>query len=510
MAISTAIDTTRVSRVVGYKVSQGNFNPITPYLPQRIAILAEANTANQATLDENPYEFISAKEVAEKYGYGSPMHKIARILRPLSGNLLGGIPTIAYPVAEAVGATAGVYTLGIAVATTVTANATHKLYINGRNNIDGESFDFQVIKGQSQADVQDTIVDTINNVINSGYTAAEATTNVTITTDWKGATAILDLRIDVQGNASGIVYSEVSNVDGTGSPTITATLNKFGENWNTIVINSFGTSTLDELETFNGVPDPTTPTGRYEPTVFKPFVALFGSKLSDKDDVVAITNANERKDQATNVLCPAPNSEGFDFEAAANMCMTIAPIAQNFPHLDNSAKSYPDMPIPSDEVIGDFKDYDARDFMVKKGASTVNITNGKYTVQDCVTTYAPDGEAIPKFRFTRDLNIDWNYAFNWIIVMKRDIQDKAIIENNAPTRVSDTVSPKQGKQLLISHIEAMERLALIADSAFSIASIQVGINETNPARLDFFNRYKRTSTAHIVSADTQVDFNFPS
>ena len=56
----------------------------------------------------------------------------------------------------------------------------------------------------------------------------------------------------------------------------------------------------------------------------------------------------------------------------------------------------------------------------------------------------------------------------------------------------------------------MAELALIADVDFSIDSIQVGINESNPARLDFFNRYKRTSTAHIVSADASVDFNFSS
>ena len=64
------------------------------------------------------------------------------------------------------------------------------------------------------------------------------------------------------------------------------------------------------------------------------------------------------------------------------MCATLAPVAQNSPHLDNSAKQYPDMPTPSDELIGDFSDYDARDFMVKKGSSTVNIVSGKYTVQE--------------------------------------------------------------------------------------------------------------------------------
>jgi len=506
--ISTAIDVTRVSRVVGYKIKPGNFAPTTPYLPQRIAILGEANTANQGTLDTDPYEFITAKEAAIKYGYGSPLHQMARILRPVSGNPLGGIPTIAYPQESDTGATAAVYTLGIAVATTVTKNATHKIIINGRDNIDGVSYSFNVVNGESQTDVQDKVVDAINNVLAAPVTAAEATADVVITTKWKGATAILSVEIDTQGEDAGIVYSEVTNVNGTGVVVLTNALAAFGENWNTIVINPYGAAQFDVLEAFNGVPDPTTPTGRYEPIVFKPFVALYGSLLSDKDDIVAITNLAARQDQVTNVHCPAPNSKGFAYEAAANMCMTFAPIAQNYPHLDNSAKTYPDMPVPSNGDIGDFSDYNARDFMVKRGSSTVSLRSGKYSIEDFITTYAPNGENLPKFRFARDLNIHWNYEFNWRLVMIRDVQDKTIVPNDSPSRVSDTVSPKQGKQLLISHINSMAELALIADVAFSEKSILVEINETNPARLDFFNRYKITSTAHIVSSDVEIDFNF--
>lgn len=510
MAISTAIDLTRVSRVVGYKLKPANFSPNTPYLPQRIAVFGEANTANQSGLDTDPYEFINAAEVAEKYGYGSPLHQIARILRPISGNPLGGIPTVAYPQAEAGGATAGVYKLGVTVATTVTENATHKIYINGRDSIDGVSYDFPVVEGQSASDVRQSIIDAISNVIASPVTAVENVSDVDITTKWAGATATVNVRIETQGKSAGIVYAEVSNTAGTGTADISTALTLFAENWNTIVINPYGSSVFSTLETFNGIPDATNPTGRYVANVFKPFVALYGSVLSDKDDVVAVTNVSARKSQVTNVHCPAPNSEGEVWEAAANMCMTWAPIAQNNPHLDNSNQQYPDMPIPSDENIGDFSDYDARDYMVKRGSSTVNLKSGKYTVQDFITTYAPDGETPPKFRFVRDLNVDWNYAFSWLIIMDRDILDKTIVPDNTPASVSGTISPKQCKQLLISHINTMSRLALIADPDFSIDSIEVGINESNPARLDFFNRYKRTSTAHIVSSDAEVDFNYSS
>ena len=509
--ISTAVDATRVSRVVGYQVEPGDFEPVTPYLPQRIVILGEANTANQSSVVETEeFEFISAKEVGDKFGYGSMLHQIARILRPLSGSRLGGIPTAIIPQLAAGGSTATVIKKSLTVATTVTENATHKLIINGRDNIDGQSYSYSVVKGESDADVRAKIIDAVSNVIGAPVTAAENVNDIDFTTKWTGeSSAELNISFDVGDKPAGIVYAEVSKVDGAGEPAIANALTVLGgEAWNTLVINPYGASKFDDLETFNGAPDVSTPSGRYTSTIFKPIMALFGTVLSDKDDVVAITNAAARRSQVTNVHCPAPASKGFTWEAATNMCVTYAPVAQNTPHLDNSNEYYPDMPVPANGAIGDFQDYDARDFMVKKGSSTVNLTNGRYTVQDFVTTYAPDGDPLPKFRFVRDLNLDWNIQFGWRIIMERDIQDKAILPDNNPSRVDNTITPKQVKQLLISYIGEQAANALIADVPFSEDSIEVGINQTNPARIDIFFKYKRTSTAHIASTNAEVDFNF--
>jgi phage tail sheath gpL-like len=509
MAISTAVSLDRISRVVGYKLKAGSFGTITPNLPQRIALLGEANTANQAGVDENqPFPFINSKEVGDKYGYGSPLHIMSRILRPISGNILGGIETIIYPQLEAGGGTAGIYKLGVTVATTVTQNATHRVVVSGRDNIDGVSYAFTVSVGDSAADVRQAIVDAIANVLSSPVTAAENVNDVDFTTKWKGATAALNIRVDDGGKPAGIVYAESSNTAGTGEPSIANALVAFGNEWNTLVINPYGAVQFSALEAHNGVPDPDTPTGRYSSTNFKPYVALFGSLLSDKDDVIAITDAAARKDQVTNVLCPAPNSEGFAFEAAANMCGTCALIFNNTPHLGNGGRPYPDMPVPIDGNIGDFVDYNARDFMAKGGSSTVLLKAGKYNVQDFETTYHPDGEIPAKFRKVRDLNVNWNIAFGWNIVQERDIWDKAIIADDAPTIVGDTISPKQGKQLVFSYADDLESRALIADAEFTKDSALVGINGTNPARLDTFFRTKLTSTADIVSSDVEFDFNF--
>lgn len=509
MAISTAISQDRVSRVLGYKIKKANFRPDTPYLPQKIAILGEANNANQAGLDTTPFEFISAKEVADKFGYGSPLHQMARILRPVSGGMIGGIPTIIYPQISDVGATATMIKLGIAVATTVTENATHKLIINGRNNIDGISYAFDVVKGDVQADVQQRVIDIIAGVLTAPVTAVANLTDIDITTKWNGISSTeFNIEVDVQNKPAGVIYSEISKTDGAGVVNIVTSLDLFAENWNTLVLNPYGDSKWEDLENFNGVPDPDAPTGRYNPIQFKPFVALSGSVLSTKAALIALTDASARKSQVTNVLCPAPNSKGFTWEAAANMAVTHILIAQDMPHLGNGNKAYPDMPIPIDENIGDFADYENRDYLVKRGCGTVLLKADKYFVQDFVTTYHPNGENPPKFRKVRDLNIDWNIGFGWLMIMERDIQDKALVGDDSAVRVDNTISPKQAKQLVISFINEKVGLALINDAAFSEDSIEVGVNQTNPARLDVFFRYKRTSTADIVSADVEVDFSF--
>jgi phage tail sheath gpL-like len=510
--ISTAVDVTRVSRVLGYKVYPANFEVLTPYLPQRIVILAEANHANQAALDVSAYQFINSKEVGEKYGYGSPMHQIARILRPQSGDPLGGIATIAIAQQEATVSTAATYVLGVTVATTVTKTCQHTLFINGRSSIDGQTYTYTVEEGDDTADVVAKIAAAINGVMRAPVTATAGTGIVTIVAKWYGATGVLIVREETYGESAGIVYAETSNTDGTGAADISDALLLFGENWNTLVINSYGAgaanSIFEALEAFNGIPDPQTPTGRYTPTQFKPCLAFYGSLLADKDDLVAITNDEDRIDQVTNVLCPAPNSEGFPWEAAANVVRLVAPISQNFPHLDVGGKSYPDMPTPEDGDVGDFGDYNARDYLAQMGCSTVLLSAGKYTIQDLVTTYAPDGDPLPKFRFVRDLIVDWNVAYNSLLLMATYIWDKTIIPNNTPVNVADTIKPKGAKQLYTDMFKGLESLALLADSEFSKASLLVGINATNPARLDIFFRYKRTSTAHIVSNDAAVDFNY--
>ena len=503
--ISTSVGIERISKVVGYGLKKGRFNTETPYLPQRIAILGEANTANQVGLTINPVEVTSAAESGVLFGHGSPIHSVMRILRPLSGDGVGGIPTIVYPQISNVGATATVRTF--TVVGTVTKNATHTLEINGRDSIDFKPYSFSVVIGETATQVATKVKNLINSVTNAPCTATNTAGVITITSKWKGETsAQLLVNINTGSIASGVSYSQTASVDGSGLVDLSSTLLSFGDEWNTIVINTYGEGQFDVLEQFNGVPSNTNPTGRYSGLIFKPFVSFSGSNLASKDSLALITDNVARIDQVTNVLCVAPNSKNFKYEIAADLVLTLAPIYQNTPHLDESRILSTDISLPSNGDIGDMKDYNNRDFLVKKGCSTVLNKNGQYQVQDLVTTYHPDGEIPLQFSYPRNLMIDFNVAYKYRLLEELYLTGKTIVSDSQLVTVGDCIKPNEWKALVSDMFDQLAQSGLINEPEFSKQSVVVNISTINPNRFETTFSYKRTGTVRISSTTATVGF----
>lgn len=504
----TAISQDAVSRIVGYKILKGDFSTTNPNLPQRIAIIGEANDANQTGLDLDGTELTTAKQAALLYGYGSPIYQVMRILKPLSGSGVGSIPIKAYPQEAAVGATAKV--LEITPTGSATGNATHTLVVNGRSGFDGQNYSFVVASGDSEAVIAGKMSDALNAVLGSPVigTVDAGPDRTVATSKWLGLTADdITISVDTNGDAAGVTYAVVSTASGAGTPAVAGSLAKFENEWNTIVINSYGTvsATMDELEEYNGVADPNNPTGRYEPTVFKPFVALTGTTDSVLANLKAIGNA--RKDEMTIALCVAPDSLSLPLEVAANMAEQYAVVAQDAPQLDVQDKFYRDIHVPTSS-IGDMENYTERDLLVKAGVSTVSKVNGKYRIYDFVTTYHPDLELPPQFRYPRDLNIDWNIRFGEEILVETYVLGKAIAGETDIVTAVEIVKPSMYKQNLLSYATSLSQRALIADAAFMQSSIIVEIDGVNPNRINSSYSYKRTGFGRIASTTATAGFNF--
>lgn len=502
---SDAVGVDLISKVVGYNIVKGNFSNETPNLPQKILIIGEANEDNQSSVSfDTKYEITSAQQAGETFGFGSPIHMAMRILRPFSGSGVGSIPTIVIPQEKASGATAK--ELLIEVTGTATKNATHTVVINGRYGLDGTSYDFTVNTGDTASEIHAKIEDAINGVLGCPVTAAATDYEVTCTTKWNGLTANdVNITIDTNDIDAGVTYSVTVDQAGAGTPALTDTLAAIGNDWFTVVVNTYGTVTavLNSLEDFNGIPDPVNPTGRFTSTLMKPFFAFTGSTAEDPSTVT-----NSRLDDVTIVICPAPLSDGLPLEAAANAAALYAPQAQNNPHMDISGQSYPDMPVPSDGLIGSMATYTNRDTIVKKGCSTVELVAGKYVIADFVTTYHPVGEIPPQFRYVRNLTVDFNIRFKYYILEELYVVNKAITDNNTTVTVSGVIKPVQWKQILFSLADQLASASLIADPTFMKDSTTVSIGTTNPDRFETFFRYKRTGFSRISSTTAEAGFNF--
>lgn len=169
MAISTAVPANDVSRTSGYQLDKGNFSTGAPYLPQQVVILAEANNANQGTIITTPVQITSAAQAGQTYGYGSPIHAIARQLLPK----IGGIPVWVMAQLAASGATNTVIVWAISGA--ATANQTHYINIAGRETLDFAPYSVAIANGDTGDLIATKYFNAVNSVLGSPVTATHAT-----------------------------------------------------------------------------------------------------------------------------------------------------------------------------------------------------------------------------------------------------------------------------------------------------------------------------------------------
>jgi phage tail sheath gpL-like len=468
----------------------------------RIVVLGEANDENQDDLITDKFEITSAQQAGQRYGFGSPLYAMARILLPLSGAGISGIPIIVMPQAAPDGATTKI--LHVTPVGTATDNGTHYLKIAGRDGLEGEFYAININTGDTADVITDKMRDAVNAVLGAPVIGTSTDYEGIFESKWSGLTAEeLNITVDTGTKDLGITYTVTSEQSASGTPSIAGALAQFGNDWNTIVINGYGlqSTIMAALEAFNGIPDPVNPTGRFAGIIMKPFIALSGSVLNDPS---SITDA--RKDNVTIAVCPAPGSAGFSFEAAANMGALFGPIVQNSPELDVSGLFYPDMPTPT--AIGDMADYNFRNSILKKGCSTVDLVSLRYKIMDFVTTYHPVGETPPQFSYCRNLMLDFNVRFSYYLLEQLYLVDHVIAADDDTVNATKVVKPKTWKQVVKELAADLVSRALVVDLAFMQASITVNLDTANPNRLNTFFKYKRSGFARVSSTVAEAGFNF--
>ena len=503
MAISTAIGSERRSRVSGYRIMKGFFDTSSPNLPQQILIVGVPNTTNASTVDYTKMkEVVSAREAGELFGFGSPIYQAMRILRPLNSDGVGGIPTFVLPLENS-----GVaLKLTFAVSGTATKSGTHTLVINGRESVDGYNYAFNVLEGNTAANIASQMADAINGNIYSPFTAVATTSNVELTAKYKGVISN-DLKASVSAVENlGVTYVLSTTTPGSGVSNSSRIEGALSTTWITAIVNGDSPTLFQEFERINGVPYIDSPTGRYTPYIFKPFMAYTGITSTTVSDYTALTATSTNVGQCTNVICPAPGSLGTPVEVAANVVRLFSRTMQDTPEKDVNGMAYPDMPISQVPSFVMFTDYNQRDLFVKNGISNVTFENNQFLIQDLVTTYHVEGEFPYQFGYARNLNLDWNVKDAYTIIEKRALRDKVILRDNDFSNSTNTIKPKEWKGVVYGLFGDLVNAALISDAEFSKQSLRIEVDAVNKDRFNTFFRYRRTGIARIVSTDVEAGF----
>lgn len=503
---STAISQSTISAVTGLLLKKGNFSKSSPFLPQSINIFAEANTDFQSGLSTEPLQITNARAAAEAYGYGSPMHRIAQTLFPKSG---GGVSVPVYCFAQEEAGSAAAKKITITPSGNATAAGTVYVRVAGRNVSDTGSYAVNIASGDTPTQQCDKFRAAVAAILESPINGSGTSTFIA-EAKWKGLTSNdLKVIIDTDGNDIGVTYTAAVTTAGSGTPSISASLALIGNSWRTLIINSYGlvSATITELESYNGVPDPINPTGRFDPLNWRPILALSGTLL---DDPTSITDNSARKGQVTIATCPAPLSQGFGFEAAANVAVFLSKVFQDSPNISPLNQVYPDMPGPVEGAVPAMVDFATRDAYVKKGCSTVDFVNGRYVMKDFVTTYHPDGENPPHYRYPSDINKIANMKYRYALREQEVLIGKQLANNEDAVTAANVITPNGWKTEVFEIIDSGVADGLIVDADFSKASTITGINNVNPNRMDTEFSIKTSGVAYQSATTMTQGFNFGS
>lgn len=510
MPISNAIPQDMIARVIGTKFQFVDKRNIPQNVPIQVAILAPPSDSAEGSVEaDKAFDFVSAKEVGDEFGYNSPAYRVARMLRPEFGGGVSTILTSIFPVIPTTGVqSADVLAINIA-GVNPTKTTEHRINVNGRK------LPFAVLITDTVTELADRIKATldaaltVNPVISVVEAAVVNDIDITVTAGWNGVSGD-EINISIEADdAAGIIYTNPIMSGGAGVFDVAPALANFGETWYNVVINAcdvVSENVMDQIEAFNGTPEDNT--GRWNGLVSKPFVAFYGSVESDKDDSILIPDT--RKLDLSNCKCPAPGSPGFTFEAAAAYVRYIALTASENPPKSYSGGKLLDMPAPDDPTLaGDFRDVLLRDFIEKGGVSTATLQGGFYFIEDVNTHYHPDGvnpAASPYFRVVHVLGRTFTIIFQYRILEESALMDKILVEDLDETENPDAISPDAWGSIVREFISDLGTQAITTKSDDARKTVKTGIGEQNPERVE--TSFELTFSNNVRQGDTTINFGF--
>jgi phage tail sheath gpL-like len=476
-----------ISRITGVNVEYRNFNAGGGgYLPQRLAVFGVGNDDAEYSLQK--HESIgSADAIAKRYGYGSPLHLAARQLFPIGG---GGanFPVTFYPLRP----------LNTAVASegAISADGIAAAAGSGMVCIGGIETEFPIAKAATADEVLGAIKHAINIKLEMPVIAGDIDNGeLLLTAKWKGDSGN-DIKVEIETIVSGFTFGITAFSGGALDPDIEPALAAIGPIWETFILSCFSwkkTSRLNQFQLFSE--------GRWNELEKKPCVIAHGS-TDDYETRTAVTDL--RKNDYANFLVQSTGSRELPFVIAARgLVSDIMTNANSNPPLGYSGK-LTGLAAGKDE---DQENYLVRNNAVSKGASTNIKTGSVAELNDIITFYHPDGEAIPPRRYVVDLVKLQNVVFNVRMITESDEKKGApLVSDITATSNPRAIQPKTVKTELMNLATALAKAAIIQEPLFTKENLIVKIDSFNPKRLNFQYPVKLSGNVEVISGDIYFGF----
>lgn len=483
-----SVSASAISRVTGVSVSYKNFNAgAAQMLSQRLAVIGVGN--HGVTYGTEKYECEgTAAEIGERYGYGSPLHLAARQLFPVTGKG-ASFPVTFYPLAEADGAAQATGKIGCTGSAAVIGS--------GTVTCGGVKAQFAVSKGAAAGAVLASIKDAINSVLEMPVQAGDIEDGELTLTAKAAGTVGNDIKLSVDADITGLVFSTTAMSAGSNDPDIVSALEKVGEIWETAFLCCFNYNDAEKLEkAFVFGED------RWSDLVKKPCLFFWGCT----DGYAARTAVTDiRPNDYVNALVTSVGSPELPYVVAARaMVNDILTTADSNPPVGYKGQ-LTGLAAGPDSVQ---ENYVTRNNSVMKGASTNIKTGSVAELNDIVTFYHPTSEGkFPSRRYVVDIMKLMNIVYNMRLILEADEKKGApLIEDNTVTSNPAAVQPKMVKSELLNLAKTLADKAIIQDTEFSKDGLKAEIDSENPKRLNVTFPVKLSGNAEVISGEVYYGF----
>ena len=508
MAITKSLDIGAVASATSVSIKQKNQNNAASLRPEKIVVIGQPSTGSDITLNELYLASGNPDDAGVMFGFGSPLHRMAKKLFPKAGNG-SKVETYYLPIAAPTTGAIEQQTISLDIAdggVTKTFNGyimlkdmifeaaadvagkVATIYHNNPpkaprgtdlNSYEIKSIPFTFVKGMTSAQVLAALVDALDDYVEIPFTMEIAKKSekdvLTLTAKWQGADGAFDISIvDADGKAPakakyGVALTIERTTEGAGVGTITddalATMDE--ELGVTRVVSQYANSTvLDKLkDKFEAWHDGLT--AQYV-ICYSAIKAPESETVPGTWDVQSLIAAgNDRRDDSINV-----------------------------------------------QIVGDFgelrkPEYAERDRLVKAGYSNlVQKSDGSYTLMDLVSFYHPVGKTNPLYRFDRDVTVVANVAYDFMKTFRDSDESIIIIAESDVTTNPAARSLKDVKAAVNTRIGLLGIAGLIANYAEAQKNTQVEIDSMNPNRININPNFEITGVGRIYDITNFVGFYF--